>query len=259
MFNACVKQEQEQEPKKSLTITEGVLSVGIDMENYDTDGITPVGFDIDLVSALAEKLDLQVNFIDTAKDRILSNLNANMFDIVVNIINLSDHQERYNFTKPYINTSIAIVALKDPAVKIEKLEDISGKRVACQNGTTAQYFTERLREQGIIFTSFSYDKIINCFDELALKRIELIVTDNIAAADYANKQNLTVSAGRVSPAFEVIWQESTGEYIAIALKKGNDDLTLALNNALDELFEDDTMREISQRIFNINIYAPAEN
>ena len=261
-FNSCVKQEQESE--KPLTITEGILSVGIEigyppMEYYDTDGITPVGFDIELVNALAEKLGLQVNFIDTAWEGILAGLNANRFDIAVNITILPGREERYNFTKPYINTSIAVAALKDSAVKLEKLEDIAGKRVGYQGGTTAQYFTEGLRENGIVFTSFSYDKIINCFDELALKRIDFIVADNIAAFDYANRQNQTVRAGKASPGFEVVWQGPADENIGIALKKKNDRLTLALNNALDELFEDGTIQEISQRIFNINIYSPLEN
>ena len=251
-FNACVKYEKKQEPEreKTLTITEGVLSVGIDSEYYDSDGKTPVGFDIELINALAEKMNLQVIFINTSLEGIPAGLNADRFDIAVNMTITPDYQEKYNFTNPYIKTFMVIIGLKGFSVKIEKPEDIAGKRAAYQSGTNAQYFTEKLREQEIVFTSFSYDKIFNCFEELALKRIDLIVADSIVASDYADKQSL---------AFEVVWKGQTDEYIGIALKKGNDDLTLALNNTLDELFEDGTMREISHRIFNINIYASAEN
>ena len=246
LFTSCVKQNTP----LNLTITEGVLAVGVEigyppMEYYDTDGVTPIGFDIELTKALADKLSLEVNYIDTSWEGILAGLDANRYDIAVNITILPARQERYNFTKPYIDSSMTIVALKNFPIKIEKLEDITGRRVAYQGDTTAQYFTERLRDQNIVFTSYSYDKILNCFADLALRRVDLIVVDNIVAMYYASKENSNI---------EVIWQGPADEYIAIALKKGNDALTNALNNALDELFEDGTIAEISQKVFGREIY-----
>jgi len=248
---------------------EGILSVGVEigyppMEYYDTDGVTPIGFDIDMTKALAEKLDLQVNYVDTTWEGILAGLDANRYDIAVNITILEEREKRYNFTKPYIDSSMTIVTLENSPIKIENPLDIAGFRVAYQRDTTAQYFTERLREQGIIFTSFAYDKITNCFDDLALRRVDLIVVDNIVAFDYAKKPGLNkpdlnmnrhTRTGRTNASFEVVWQGPSDEYIGIALKKGNDTLTTALNNALDELFQDGTMQEISQKYFNRNIYS----
>ena len=247
LFASCAKQDA---PPENLTITEGFLSVGVEigyppMEYYDTDGVTPIGFDIELTKALAQKLDLQINYIDTTWEGILAGLDADRYDIAVNITILPARQEKYNFTKPYIDSSMTIVALKNSPVKIERLQDITGKRVAYQGDTTAQYFTERLRNQNIVFTSYSYDKILNCFADLTLKRVDIIVVDNIVAFYYAGKENANI---------EVIWQGPSDEYIGIALKKGNNVLTNALNNALDELFEDGTIAEISQRIFGREIY-----
>lgn len=256
----------EQDQKQTITIQEGVLSAGIEigyppMEYYNINGETLINFDLELINALAEKLELQVNYVDTSWERKLTGLDADRFDIAVNVTILPDRGERYSFTKPYIERSMAIVALKESLIKIEKQEDIAGKRTAYQGGTAAQCFTEEIREKGIKFTSFSYDKITNCFSALALKRIDLIVADNIAAFYYANNYGTVgnVSSGSENAVFEVIWQGPSYEYTGIALKKGNDTLTEMLNNALDELFEDGTLREISSRIFNINIYAPSEN
>jgi polar amino acid transport system substrate-binding protein len=246
LFSACVRQKQ------GLTVIDGVLSVGVEigyppMEYYDTDGVTPIGFNIELTKALAEKLNLQVNYIDTTWEGILAGLNANRYDIAVNITILPERQERYNFTKPYIDSSMTIVALRNSPIKIENLKDIAGYRVAYQGDTTAQYFSERLKEQGIIFTPFAYDKIINCFDDLRLGRVDLIIVDNIVAL-YFTQTAQRIEANPFN--FEIVWQGPSDEYIGFALKKGNDALTLALNNALYELFEDGTMLEISQRIFN---------
>jgi polar amino acid transport system substrate-binding protein len=239
-LTGCVKQ------KHGLTIAEGTLSVGIEigyppMEYYDTDGVTLAGFDIELTKAIAEKLGLTVNYIDTAWDSISVGLNTGEYDIAVNITIMPERLKRFNFTKSYIDSSMTIVTVKNSYIRIEKPEDIEGYRVAYQGDTTAQYFAEKLKRNGIKFTSFSYDKIINCFDDLALGRVDLIVVDNIVAYDYAEKENSH---------FEIVWQGSSDELIGICLKKGNDALTAAIDNALDELFKDGTMREISLKIFN---------
>jgi polar amino acid transport system substrate-binding protein len=250
VFLGCAKQE-----RTGLTIADGVLSVGVEigyppMEYYDTDGVTLIGFDIELTKALADKLGLRVEYIDTSWEGILPGLDANKYDIAVNVTILPERQLRYNFTRPYIDSSMTIVTLKNSTVKIDDPSGITGRRAAYQGGTTAQYFTERLREQGLAFTSFSYDKIINCFDDLRIGRVDLVVVDNIAASHYVNKED--------SP-FEVVWYGPSGEHIAFCLKKGNNALTIAINNALEELFEDGTIQEISMRIFNRDLVTPVRD
>jgi len=211
------------------------------MEYYDTDGKTPIGFDIDLTKALAEKMGLSVEYIDVAWEGIMAGLDTNKYDLAVNITILPERQINYNFTKPYIDSSITIVARSGSDFIIEKPENIAGYSVGYQGDTTAQYFTERLCEQGVNCTSYSYDKILYCLEDLKLGRVDLVVVDNIVAFNYTGKEN--------SP-YEVIWQGPSDEYIGMCLKKGNDALTNALNNALDELFANGTMLQISQKIFN---------
>ena len=240
LFFACAKQKQQ-----GLTLVDGVLSVGVEigyppMEYFDADGVTLIGFDIELAKALAEKLGLRVHFIDTAWEGILAGLDANKYDVAINITILPERQKRHNFTQPYIASSMTIVVRKDVSVKIEKPEDVAGLRAAYQSDTTAQYFAEKLRERGIRFMPFSYDKIINCFDDLKIGRVDAIIVDNLAAYDYVEKEN--------SP-FEIVWQGPADEVIGICLKKGNDALTAALDNALNELCNDGTMTNISQKIF----------
>ena len=243
-FTNCVKQN------RGLTIIEGVLSVGVEigyppMEYYDSDGITLLGFDIELTKALADKLGLTVNYIDTAWEGIFAGLETGKYDIAINITILPERQERLNFTKPYIDSSMTIIINKYFPNKINEPQDIKGYKAAFQGGTTAQYFAEKLIEQGISFFPFSYDKIINCFDDLTLGRVDLIIVDNLVASDYAAKE-----------LFEIVWQGSSGELIGICLRKENDVLTAALNNALDELFKDGTLLKISQKYFNRDLISP---
>jgi len=238
VFTSCEKQ------KSGLTITDGILSVGLEigyppMEYYDTDGVTLAGFDIELIKALAEKLQLKVKYIDTAWEGILTGLDTGKYDIAVNITILPQRQRNYNFTRPYIGSSITITSLKDFPNKIKKPQNLEGYRIAYQGDTTAQYFAEELvRHQGITVTSFSYDKITNCFDDLKLGRVDFVIADNIASFYYTKNDN--------SP-FETVWQGTADEYIGICLKKGNDALTNTLNNALEQLFADGVMLSIFGR------------
>ncbi|MCL2810122.1 MAG: ABC transporter substrate-binding protein [Treponema sp.] len=239
-FNSCEKRSQ------GLTITKGVLTVGVEvgyppMEYYDTDGITLLGFDIELTKALAEKLGLEVRYIDTAWEGILAGLDANRYDIAVNITILPERERRYNFTKPYISSWMTIVTNNNSSFDINMVEDIAGLKAAFQGDTTAQYFAEGLAGYGIIFTQYSYDKIIYCFEELRLGRVDFIIVDNIAASYYIEREN--------SP-FQIAWQGPPHEYIGFCLKKGNDALTTAIDNALDELYKDRTYEYIYNRIFN---------
>jgi polar amino acid transport system substrate-binding protein len=243
LCGGCTKQSKQQQ---GFTLKTGVLTVGVEigyppMEYYDTDGKTLIGFDIDLTKALADTLGLQVRYIDTAWEGILPSLDTDKYDIAINITILPERKNKYNFTKPYIDSSIVIVVRKDSGFTIERPEDIMGHSVCYQSDTTAQYFTEKLIEQDIDFTPYSYDKILNCFDDLALKRVDLVVVDNIAAFYYSGKEN--------SP-FEVVWQGPSNEHIGICLKKENDALTNELNNALNTLFRNGTMLQISQKTFN---------
>ena len=241
LFNGCVKQKQQ-----GLTLVEGVLSVGVEagyppMEYFDVDGETLIGFDIELVKALADRLGLKAKFIDTAWEGIMAGLVANKYDIAINITILPERQMKHNFTKPYIDSSITIVVPKGSSLKIKTPQDIAGLSIAYQSDTTAQYFAGKLSKEGVKFSPFSYDKILNCFDDLQMGRVDLVVTDNLVAYDYTGKKN--------SP-FELAWQGPSDEFIGICLKKGNDALTDALDNALEELYKDGTLQEISRQIFN---------
>jgi polar amino acid transport system substrate-binding protein len=231
----------------SLTVEKGVLSVGVEigyppMEYFGADG-SLLGFDVDLAKALAEKLNLQVKFIDTAWENILTGLDEGRYDIVADVTVTPERQEKYNFTRPYVNTFLAVVTRKGSPIKIDKPEDLAGYRVAFQGDTTAQNYAERLNNQGINFTLFSYDKINNCFDDLKLDRVDLIVVDNLVAYYYMGTENSS---------FEIAWFDSRTFYeelIAFCLKKGSDALTAMINKALLDLQADGTTAEISYRYF----------
>jgi polar amino acid transport system substrate-binding protein len=242
--------KQPQQKSQGLTIKEGELTVGVEigyppMEYIDTDGKTPIGFDIELAQGLAEKLNLKTVFVDTAWDGIFDGVEIGRYDCIISSITYTDERLKiHNFTKPYIGTAQVLIALKGSHIKARSPEETAGLSVAFQAETVSQRYMEKLAAQGVDFIPFGYDKILNCFEELRLGRVDTILCDTIVASFY-------LSPGDSS--FEVLWQGPSDELFAVCLKKGNDALTEALDKALDELYAEGILTKMSQHYFNADL------
>jgi len=231
-----------------LTLQQGVLSVGVEigyppMEYFDVDGKTPIGFDVSMAKALGEKLGLQVKFVDTAWDGIFAGVDTSKYDCIISSVTiLPARQAVHNFSKPYIQNTLAIVLPKNSTRKVSSPEDLAGLNVAYQEETTSDYYMEELAKGGLKFTPREYDKVMYCFDEMKLGRVDAIMTDLLVAYEYLAR----------SDQFEIVWQGGEEEF-GICIKKGNDALTDAINKALDELFEEGTMLKISNDVFGMDL------
>ena len=95
--------------------TPGVLMVGTEigyppMEYFDDDGLTPIGFDIDVSKAIAEILGLEYRVIDTAWDGIFAGVARGDYDCIISSVSITPARlEVYLFTEPYIANSLCIV------------------------------------------------------------------------------------------------------------------------------------------------------
>jgi len=242
--------------KKSggLTINPGVLTIGLEigyppMEYYADDGKTPIGFDVEMGKAIAEKMDLKVKFVDTAWDGIFAGVDAGKYDCIMSSVTITPvRQEAHNFSKPYVSNTLAMVLLKDTAITARSPLECTGLDVAFQSETTSDIYMEELAASGLRYTPRRYEKVMYCFDELLLKRVDVIITDLLVAYDYIAPED--------SP-FEIVWTSPEAEQFGICMKKGNDALTEAIDNALDELFEDGTMLRISNDIFGMDLVSGA--
>jgi polar amino acid transport system substrate-binding protein len=248
VYGGCSRGTKE---SGGLTLKKGVFSVGMEigyppMEYFADDGTTPQGFDVELAKALAAKLGLQVEYMDTAWDGIFAGVDTGKYDCIISSVTYT--QERaanFNFTKPYVANSQLLVVRKDSAVKPTSLEAVQGLRLTYQAETTSDTLaTEWMARTGTKIEAFEYDKVMNCFDELSLNRVDVILVDSVVAAEYLS---------RPGNPYEITAEVSNDEVLAICLKQGNNALTDALNTALDELYADGTLRRISQQIFGTDV------
>ncbi|MDR2019202.1 MAG: ABC transporter substrate-binding protein [Treponema sp.] len=234
-----------------LTLSPGVFSVGMEigyppMEYFDTDGKTPIGFDVELAKALSAKLGLEFEYVDTAWDGIFAGVDTGKYDCIISSVTYTeDRAAQFNFTKPYVANSQLLVVRKDSRVKPKSLDQIQGLRLTYQAETTSDTLaTDWIAQSGAKVEVFEYDKVMNCFDELTLNRVDVILVDSVVAAEYLSRPN--------NP-FEITAEVSNDEVLAICLKKGNNALTEALNKALDELYADGTLKKISMDVFGTDV------
>ena len=250
-FYSCKKNEAGE-----FTVKRDVLSIGIEiayppMEYYAEDGVTPLGFDVELGKAIAEKLGLTPDFIDTSWDLIFPRLNANQYDCIISSVAITPARlAAYNFSHPYISNSLAMVVSKNSTAGITSPERLAERSVGFQAGTTADEFVHELGRTGLRFIPRMYNTFYQSLNDLQNGRVDAVITDLIVAYEAV--------ASADSP-FEIVWVNPDDEKFGICIRRGNDLLTSVINETLNFLWDDGTLLRISQETFGMDLVSSARN
>ena len=213
-------------------MTDGVLSVGCEVgyppfEDFADDGTTPIGYDIDIISAVAEKLGLEVNIINTAWDGIFAGIGVN-YDVTCSAVTITpERMETMIFSTPYINNYQAVVLLADDERKVESFNDLDGLSIALQKETTSDILMSDYKSTGTIDVQIvANEKVTSCFTQLQNGEVDAVVVDSTVADGYINS----------SKDFKIVFKdESEPEQFGIAMAPDNTELQKAINAALAEL------------------------
>jgi len=238
--------------KGEFTLEQGKFKVGMEIgyppfEYYDVDGKTPIGFDVKMAKALAEKMGLEVEIIDTAWDGIFAGLQTDKYDAVISAATITpERQESMDFTSPYIGNGQALIAVKGSkfVTSVKEPADLTGLTVGYQAETTSDiYITKFAEKTGLKFNPAEYDKVINAYDDLKLGRCDLVISDALVAVSYLTEED--------SP-FTMVWQGTPDEFFGVAIKKGNEKLLNKVNQALADIKADGTLKSISEDVFTMD-------
>ncbi|MFW5808819.1 MAG: basic amino acid ABC transporter substrate-binding protein [Spirochaetota bacterium] len=206
------------------------------MEMVDEDK-NLVGYDIDLIKAVAEKGGFDVEIQNTAWDGIFAGLANGEYDAVISSVPITDKRKKtMDFSYPYINAGQVIVVQKSTD-RIESLEDLKGKTVGAQTGTMGDIEVGKFPE----ITKKTYDEIGLAVEDLANGRIDAVVCDTPVAANYA------LQTEKYRGVFKVTGEPFTDEYYGIAVKKGNTDVLELINNGLKQVREEGINRKLENK------------
>ena len=112
------------------------------------DSTNPAGFDYDLSQALGKKMGVTVEFIDKPFDSILLQIKGGNGDMSMSA--MYDNQERQDAGFSFVDYTFdgtGMLVLKGNPNGINVINDLAGKTVACENGTTQQAFLTKLSKE----------------------------------------------------------------------------------------------------------------
>lgn len=228
-------------------INDGVLTVGAEIgyppfEDYAEDGTTPIGYDVDLAAAIADKLGLDYTFVNTGFDGILAGIGVN-YDCVISAVTINPERlENALFSKPYIQNYQSVVVKKGSDAKINSLNDLAGLVIGVQKGTTSDILISDYKNTGTIdCTILANEQILSSFSQLDNGEINAVLCDSQVADGYI--------AGHPDK-YELAYRDnSEPEEFGIAMGKEDTALQTAVNQAMDELKEEGFFEETANYWF----------
>ena len=209
--------------------------------SFHDESDTLVGYDVEVSRAIAEKLGVEPEYVESDWDSLFAGLDAGRYDLVCNGVEVTEERAKtYDFTTPYgyIHTALAVRKDNDD---IKSFEDLAGKTTA---NSLASTYMELAESYGA--TVQGIDTLEETIQLLTAGRIDATLNADVSFYDYLN----------VHPDadFKLVAQTAEASHVAIPVLKSEDTAYLdALNTAIEELRADGTLKTLSEKYFGQDI------
>ena len=118
-------------------------------------------------------------------------------------------------------------------------------KVGYQAETSSDFYTKKhSAELGFTYIENGYDKVMNAYDDLRLKRIDAVVSDTVVAVDYLAPADTV---------FKSVWLSNPDEFLGACVKKGNSVLLEKIDTAISDMIADGTMKALYEKIFGMDL------
>jgi polar amino acid transport system substrate-binding protein len=208
------------------------------------------GFNIDLARMICEELKVNCTIQMRRFDTLFDGLTENRGDAVIASIAVTDQtRARADFSDPYYRTPARFVAPRGTGLIDARPETLEGKKVAVVAGTAHEAYLKALF-QGVELRSYpNAEAARNAFRS---GETDLLFGDGITLAFWLNGSDSENCCTFIGGPFSE--SRYFGEGVGIAVKRGNDNLRLALNWALYRLWERGRFSDLWLRYFPISPY-----
>ena len=189
-----------------------------------------VGIDVEIAEALAEKLGMELKIENMEFGSILTAVQTGKADIgVAGMTITEDRLLNVNFSIPYTIAYQVIIVTENSAIK--NADDLADKTIGVQESTTGDiYVTDEYPDAKIE----RYSKGVEAVQALLQGKVDAVVIDNEPAKVFVSQNK----------GIKILPEAFTIEEYAIAVSKKNDKLLKRINEALEEMLEDGTIKSI---------------
>jgi polar amino acid transport system substrate-binding protein len=218
------------------TITFGSDATFPPMEFVDS-AKNVVGFDVDMINAVAKAAGFTAVVKNTAWDGIFAGLTAGDYDAVLSSVTITDERKgTMDFSTPYVNAGQVIIVPKTTK-NVSTLQQLSGKTVGVQIGTTGDIEVAKISS----ITKKTYDEIGLAVEDLTIGRLDAVVVDSPIAANYV-LQNAKYKAKLM-----IVGKPLTEELYGVAVTKGNSKVLDLVNKGLAVIIKDGTLDKLKKK------------
>jgi arginine/lysine/histidine/glutamine transport system substrate-binding/permease protein len=204
------------------------------MSSEDGSGVQ--GFDIDLMKAIGNEVGLAVEFESMPFDGIIPALQSGTLDGAISGMTITAERARtVAFSSPYFKAGLAI-AVRENNDTINNFEDLTGRKIAVQIGTTGAMETEKIANAEVI----SFDSAVLALQELVNGKVDAVVNDAPVTLFAIKDAGLR--------GVKVVGELVTEEFYGIALPL-NSEKVMLLNYGLFQILRNGTYKQIYQKWF----------
>lgn len=193
-----------------------------------------IGFDIELMEAVATQAGIQYEFINLPFDPMLAGLSECQYDMAIAAITITDERKaQFLFSDPYIDAG-QIITVKADNTDITGKEDLNGKIIGAQLGTTGEIEAQAI--EGVEYKP--YDTYDLAFLDLINGQIDAVIADYPTALGFIEK-----NPAKLMTVGEVF----TNEFYGIAVCKDRQDLLDKINPALKAVIDSGFVAELAAK------------
>lgn len=194
-----------------------------------------VGFDIEVMREIANRSGFTVTFQNADFTTIIPSVQNGQFGAGVSAFTITEERkQQVDFTVPYYQNTL-MAAVQSATTGIDAPEDLQGKKVCTQEGTTSEFYlreTLKFADADLMLL----DSAPLCAEALKRGDVQALMIDAAFV-----RSLIQANDGQLKQAFVI---EDVDEEFGIAIKKGNTELLVAMNTALNAMKQDGTLRQL---------------
>ena len=244
---AAESQAEETTAEEAKTTDGGTLIVGFDQDfppmGFVGDDGEYTGFDLELAQEVAKRLGLEYKAQPIAWDSKDMELESGNIDCIWNGFTMTGREDDYTWTEPYMANQQVFVVANDSDISSQA--DLAGKIVEVQADSSADAALKEAPELTATFKELLTTADYNtAFMDLEQGAVDAIAMDVIVAGYQIQQRNAD---------FKILDDSLSEEEYGVGFKKGNTELRDKVQSTLEEMAEDGTLQEVSEKWFSKDV------